>query len=292
MRSAITEGLADALAAGTAPAAVFGFDAVEHGARRGASTRSPDDLVFNPLNPRAARDNFLQGAVDILQALRIAGVKLNPASSPTGAAIAFDQTKLAFFGHSQGSTSGEIALAFSGAAPEAVLSGAGAFLTQSLLHKQSPRDIGAGLTFLLGEPLDAEHPVITLFQSFFDRSDPLYENPLLVSSPPAAVGAKHVFMSWGTGDTYTPRATLEANARSLGLPPVAPVLEDYGTIGIPRPVSMNMTSAGAVKRTAAAFQYAPAAYDGHFVALRNPAAVADWTAFLQSAFATGTPAVP
>ena len=64
------------LAAGTTPAAVLGFDAVEHGARKGASTKKSDDLVFNPLNPRAARDNFLQGAVDVLQALRVVGTSL------------------------------------------------------------------------------------------------------------------------------------------------------------------------------------------------------------------------
>ena len=81
--------------------------------------------MFNPLNPRAARDNFLQGAVDILQALRVSAVALSAAASPTGAAIVFDPGALAFFGHSQGSTSGEIALAWSGAAPAAVFSGAG-----------------------------------------------------------------------------------------------------------------------------------------------------------------------
>jgi hypothetical protein len=282
MRSAITDGLADALTAGSTPAAVFGFDAIEHGARRGASTRSPDDLVFNPLSPRASRDNLLQGAVDILQAFRVAGVKVAASASPTGAAIAFDATKVAFFGHSQGSTSGELALAFSGAAPAAVLSGAGAFLTQSLLHKTSPRDIGAGLSFALGEPLDAEHPVLTLFQSFFDRSDPLSYNPLIVAAPPTGVAAKRVYMSWGTGDTYTPSLTLAANAQSLGLLPVVPVLEDYGqAMTLTRPVARS-----------AVFQYAPNGYDGHFVALKNDAAIADWTAFVKSALATGMATVP
>src|SRR5690348_17761630 len=41
---------------------------------------------------------------------------------------------LAFFGHSQGSTSGEIAMAWSDAAPAAIFSGAGAYLTDSLLQ--------------------------------------------------------------------------------------------------------------------------------------------------------------
>jgi hypothetical protein len=292
MRSFIGDGLPVKLAAGPAPAAVFGFDAVEHGARKNGSTKKPDDLVFNPLNPRAARDNFLQGAVDILQALRLASVTIDAATSPTGAAISFDATAVAFFGHSQGSTSGSLALAVSDAAPAAVLSGAGAFLTHSLLDKTMPQNIGAGLTFLLGEPLDAQHPVLTIFQSYFDRSDPLGYNPLLVFAPRAPRMPKHVYMSWGTNDTYTPRSTLEANAQSLGIPLVGPVLEDFGFTPIARPVTTNVAGPGGLRRTAAVFQYASDMYDGHFVAQRNTAAAADWSAFLTTYLAVGTPSIP
>ena len=100
-----------------------------------------------------------------------------------------------------------------------MFSGAGSHLTSSLLDKTMPVNIGAGMAYLIGEPLDAEHPVMTLFQSFFDRSDPLSYNPLIVTRPPAGVASKHVYMSWGKGDTYTPTSTLEANAQSLGLAP-------------------------------------------------------------------------
>ena len=184
MRSFVSDGVAKELAAMTRPAAGFSFDAVEHGARKGGSTKKPDDLVFNPLNPRAARDNFLQGAVDILQALRVSAVSVTATSSPTGVAMVFDPDKVAFFGHSQGSTSGELAIALSDTAGAAVFSGAGAYLTASLLDKTMPVNISTGMEFLIGEPLDAEHPVMTLFQSFFDRSDPLSYNPLIIT--PAA----------------------------------------------------------------------------------------------------------
>ena len=50
------------------------------------------------------------------------------------------------------------------------LLGRGAYLTSSLLDKTMPVNISAGMEFLIGEPLDAEHPVMTIFQSFFDRS--------------------------------------------------------------------------------------------------------------------------
>jgi predicted esterase len=292
MRSFIDEGIAAKLASATTPAAVFSFDAVEHGARKNGSTKKPDDLVFNPLNPRAARDNFLQGAVDILRALQVAHVSVTATNSPTGAAIAFDPSKLAFFGHSQGSTSGEIAMAFSDDAPATVFSGAGAYLTSSLLDKTMPINISAGMAFLIGEPLPAEHPVLTIFQSFFDRSDPLNYNPLIIRRAPGKVATKHVYMSWGTADTYTPRSTLQANALSLGLAPAGKVLDDYGTAAITRPVAANVLASDGAMRTAAVVQYDPSGYDGHFVALQNPTATADWTAYLTSFFATGKPTIP
>jgi len=292
MRSFISDGVAKQLAAMTRPAAGFSFDAVEHGARKGGSTKKPDDLVFNPLNPRAARDNFLQGAVDILQALRVSAVSVTAASSPTGAAIVFNPDKVAFFGHSQGSTSGELAIAVSETAGAAVFSGAGAYLTASLLDKTMPVDISAGMEFLIGEPLAAEHPVMTIFQSFFDRSDPLNYNPLIITRPPALIPSKHVYMSWGKGDTYTPRSTLEANARSLGVSPVGPLIEAYGVDPIARPVTLNQAGGDGIMRAGGVFQYQPGSTDGHFVASMNAAAVSDWTAFLQSYIATGTPVIP
>jgi predicted esterase len=291
MRSVIDDGISKVLAGATNPAATFGFDAVEHGARKGASKKSPNDLVFNPLNPRAARDNFLQGAADILQALRVAGLTLDAATSPTKAPIAFDATKTTYFGHSQGSTSGALAMAVSDAAKATVFSGAGAFLTHSLLDKTSPVNIAAGMTFLLQEPLDADHPVLTLFQSYFDRSDPLNFNPLIITRPPGKLASKHVWMSMGTMDTYTPQSTLDANAASLGLPRVA-AMAGGPPPGTMRPVSLDVTGGDGAKRTAGVFVYAPSGYDGHFVATKNPMAVADWTAFVQSYLAAGTPSVP
>jgi len=248
--------------------------------------------VFNPLNPRAARDNFLQGGVDILQALRVAGVSVTASSSPTGTAIVFDPTKLAFFGHSQGSTSGELAMAWTDAAQATVFSGAGAYLTASLLDKTMPVNIAAGMTFLIGDTLSPEHPVMTIFQSFFDRSDPLNYNPLIIRRAPPTIATKHVYMSWGKGDTYTPRSTLDANARSLGLSPAGSVIDELMVTPIARPVTLNLTGSDNVPRTAAVLQYMPTGYDGHFVATKNDAAIADWTAYLSSTFTTGTPTIP
>jgi len=293
MRSIVTDGLAGALAGGMPAAAGLGFDAALHGARRGASTLSPDQLVFNLLNPRAARDTYLQGAADIVQALRVAGVGLTANASPTGAAIAFNPAAVAFFGRTQGSTSGELALPFTDTALAAVLSGAGSFMTSSLVDRRSPSDLSAGLARAVGEPIDPLHPVVTLMQSFFDRADPLNTNPLTEKQPETGHASKHVFMSWGLGDTYTPASTLTANVLSLHVPAIRPLIETADLLLVSRPVSLNITAGDGKMRTGVVAQYLPASGDdGDFVALKVPAAIADWTAFLTSYFATGTPAVP
>lgn len=292
MTDFIHSGVAAQLATAAAPLAVLGFDAVEHADRRGSSTEKPDNLVFNVLNPRAARDNFLQGAADILSEAKFSAVSIG---ADGGAPITFDSSHVYFFGHSQGSTSGELALPFLDAAPTAILSGASAHLTQSLLHKSSPVDAKAGIAFLIQEDpsqLDTEHPVLGLFQNFFDRADPLNANGAIVRAPLAGHAPHNVFMTWGTGDTYTPEGTLQANLVSLGIPVAGAVLE--GNVGAPvsRPVSQNI-NVGSGSVTAAAAQYAPpSGSDGHFVAFEVPGAVSDWTAFIQSDLASGRPTLP
>jgi hypothetical protein len=82
-KAAISDGIAETMATASTPMATLTFDGVGHGERRGPSTRTPDSLVFNLVNPRAARDNHLQGAVDVIQALRVAQVA--PFDVPAGA---------------------------------------------------------------------------------------------------------------------------------------------------------------------------------------------------------------
>jgi hypothetical protein len=137
--------------------------------------------------------------------------------------------------------------------------------------------------------------VLTLLQSFFDRSDPLHTNPLMVTRPAAPRASKHVFMSWGVGDTYTPKSAREAGAFSLHLPAIRPLVEAEELLLVSRPVTLDVTGGDGKMRTALVSQYLPTGattYDGSFVALREPTAIADWSAFLKSYFATGTPAVP
>ena len=47
-------------------AVTVAIDMPLHGSRANGSTRTPDTLVYNFLNPAAARDNFMQGAADFM----------------------------------------------------------------------------------------------------------------------------------------------------------------------------------------------------------------------------------
>ena len=220
MRSFIADGIAAQLARGAD--AGGGVRLRRRRARRaqGASTENPDDLVFNPLNPRAARDNFLQGAVDILQALRVCGGLAAAARRRPGRRSRSTRRKLTFFGHSQGSTSGELAMALSDAAPAAILLGRGVLPDRVAARQDHPGQHLGRMTFLIGEALDAEHPVMAIFQTYFDRSTPSATTRSSSSARPGRrVEARlHVV---GHDDTYTPRSTLEATRARSGWRPWA-----------------------------------------------------------------------
>ena len=296
MRSFINEGIASTLAAGTPSFAVFSYDGVEHGARKHGSTIDSKELVFNVLNPRAARDNNLQGGADVLQLLRLGGISV-PASV-TGAPVSFDAGHVLFFGHSQGSNVGLVGLAHAPGPRAVVFSGAGGGVVDGILTKTSPVDIAAGMKILLGEPLDRTHPAMVVFQTYFDRSDPMVYAPLFVRRPPTGAVGRHVLHTYGLGDTYAPPTTLGNVTKALGVPVVGPVLEAVtdpvaAAVGATaRPIIADVKAGDGQNVTAATFQYAPAGYDGHFVALENPDAIADWTTFFQSYLLIGTPHVP
>ena len=160
-----------------------------------------------------------------------------------------------------------------------ILSGAGANLGEALAAKKKPFDVPTTLLSVLGDTVDALHPVAILLQSYFDRSDPF--------ATASSISGKDIYMSWGTTDSYSPLATLEYNARALKLKPVAPVLEqidpDKNSLG--PPISRPNIIVPAV------FQYNSGG-EGHFVAFQVAAAKTDWLAFITSYWADGSTSIP
>ncbi len=286
---AVQSGLAARLATASEPMAMFSFDGVVHGERQVESSRDAQSLMFNVINPRAARDNNLQGAVDVISALRIP--EIGEQTLPGAGNTRFDASNAYFFGHSQGSNVGVPAIATSDLAKAAIFSGAGAHLTRGILTKTSPVDAKAALEFLIGEPLGTNHPVMVIWQTFFDSVDTLHYAPLLVKSPPDGLASKNIYMSWGVEDSFSPNPTMNSMAQSAGLQVADSVIEDIGSGLVSRPVEGNLRGGDGVFRTAALFQYTSEGFDGHFAGLRNPQAITDWLAFLTSAISGGTPRV-
>ena len=296
---AVGAGLGDEAAA-MASAATLSFDLPQHGERRGGSTRSPDVLVYNFVNPRAARDVFHQGAADLMSLVYWAtGFSLDAATSPTGEAIAFDPTRIVVFAHSQGATHASLALPYEPDVTAALLSGNGGDLTQSLLHKTQPVNIAGILPFALLDPTGSGtlstgdfHPALAIFQAYFDPVDPVSYGRRIQREPVGAAPAQHVFMTYGLGDTFSPEPTLQAYAVSAGFVVVEPELVDFGLGEAPPPLSGN------VIRDMLGFsigmrQYSPeGGVDGHFVASRASAQGAeDAVRFVTMALRGEVPAI-
>lgn len=296
-------GWAEEVAGGSSPAATLAIDMPQHGERRGDSTEDPELLFFNVINPHAARGNVLQGSADLMSLSRWAVEgSIGAGASPTGAAVSFDDTRIAVLGHSQGATHAAIMLPFEPNFAAGMLSGVGGHLTTSMLTKTEPLPIADAVGVLMMD-LDGSdlacgdyNPGLALVQTFYDVADPINYAGLLATSPvPSAPTGHHVFMSYGLNDHYSPEETQEAYARAGDFPHVGPELRSLDLKTIAEPAFGNV-SIGGVDRTFGMHQYAPKAaangdaVDGHFVAVRSDQdGFPDVSRFLGQVFSGITP---
>ena len=292
LRSAISNGVVEALSRIELPGdtprgfAVLAIDQVMHGARRG-SERLPEELVYNFRNPRAARGNFLQAALDNLTLAEIAAALEIPAdASPTGEALRFDPEHVYFFGHSQGGTSGPLSMPYADRYPAAVYSGAGGGLANSLIEKTSPSAVLDGLRVALQErEIGATHPVLSLIQQYFDAVDPLNFAALQAAEPLEGRDRHSVLHIYGLEDSYTPPSTIRTLAAAMYGALAEPVhITIAGLAPAPPPIKGNLGG-----QTVVTAEYTPDGYDGHFVAFRHATARAQWVRFLVSALRDGVP---
>ena len=279
----------------------IGWDQVLHGARRNGDDTHPNELVFNYANPDAAKGNFLQGAADTHAVLEyVASLNIGAGDSPTGQEIRVNPEQIYFFGHSQGGTTGPLALPWDPSAKGAILSGAGAGLALAILGKTTPVNSPAAVAAVLAEcglegcaELSTSHPVINLLQAFFDPVDPVNFGHLIASQViPGETYPHHVFHTNGLGDTYSPNPGLDAMARSLRATYILPLQSDE-LEGVPTasaPFGGNIIH-DAVSYSVLGRQYTPVGYDGHFVVFRNETAQGDVAEFLGTAVTLGVPEV-
>jgi len=305
-RSVVDLGLSDDYALGTAPPglgigidggatatpvpmAVLGFDGVLHGTRNGGSTKPVGELVYNFLNPAAARDNGLQAAADLIAL---------PRSLPSFASqgIALDGNRLSLYGHSQGGNAASLVAARQSAYGTIVMSGTGGTLIYTLLGKTKPIDVPAVLPYLLGETgstaVDAAHPVLNLMQMYFERSDSVNFGRRLFKEPFAGMTAHHILHVYGINDSYSVVQTQQSYALAAGLKVATPILDNFGLDPTVPPVSNNEYFIPVGKLTAVELQYQPTPdYDGHFVSTQNANARAAIQEMLVTSARDGVPTV-
>lgn len=274
----------------------IGWDQVQHGARRNGDETGPNELVFNYANPQAAKGNFLQGAADVHAVMAyIEQLNIAAADSPTGQEIRANPTQIYFFGHSQGGTSGPLALPWDPTSRGAVLSGAGAGLTLAILGKTTPVNSPEAVKFVLmeNETPGETHPVINIIQGFFDPVDPVNFGHLIGAEVVDGVTfPKHVFHTNSQTDTYSPPAGLDAMARSLHATYILPM--HVSIAGVPTadaPFGGNVQHDMSIYSILGRQYETDGTYDGHFVTFRHPTTIGDVQEFLGTAVTLGIPEV-
>jgi pimeloyl-ACP methyl ester carboxylesterase len=255
--------------------AVIGIDNVMHGPRQDPSADSiswvadlwnmdqPGNLYFNVINARAARDNTLQGGVDLLYLTRLVA---NDSPVVGGVDTEFDPDQIYFIGHSQGTTIMSPYLEHETELRAAVLSGAGAELVLSILNKTKPVNIAELAGTLFGDKnLTRIHPMMGLLAILFGPADSIAYASKFVVNPPRQ--ARPLLMFSGIGDSFTPYPTQAALIRAMDIPLVRPVeLAIDGVEDVASPVSDVTINGSAAGVPAAVLQYTPSAgNDGHFV---------------------------
>ena len=289
--------------------AAMGIDQIFHGTRPGAPPLGDPTaettiqlLFFNLDNILAARTSNRQSAIDVVQQARLftdSHVKVPAATSVTGQDIAFDGTKVMFFGHSQGGLNGPLFLAGSDLARGGVLSGAGSDLALNLLEKTKPVDVAAAFRILvgLGDPdvateLNIFHPVMTLVQTIVDPADPLEYGGFIARAPRGGHTPKSIYQTEGVGpdgvgDSYAPPHGIEALSVAIGLPRQLPGVRSVVEAGWAGLTDVSVPSEGLSgnigdgRASGVLAQFVPAAgRDGHFVVFNNAKAKGQAATFL------------
>lgn len=299
-RSFISDGTARALA--KVCVASHGIDQIFQGNRLGhpaANDPNPSgttDLTFFNLNNLiAARTNGRQAAIDVVQQARLftaSHTSVPAATSRTTTEIKLDDSKLTFFGHSQGGLNGPLFLAADNAARGGVLSGSGSMITVALLEKTKPTpSVAQAVKTILQliHPEDAGelnlfHPVTNLAQTIVDATDPIHYVGYMIQHPRPMFAPKSIYQTEGispdgTGDSYAPPHGIELGAVATGLPRMLPGVRaiteaafgGLGDVMIPAGGLQGNLANGMASGVLAQW-VPPTGTDGHFVVFNVPAA--------------------
>ena len=280
------------------------IDQPMHGPRQGDEQGlDPGPLFFNVRNPQAAQGNIFQGASDNFSLVR--WIEGFTGELPGAGELRFDAGHIYYHGHSQGGTTGPIFAPYEPSLRAVVFSGCAGSLVFGLLGKSKPYDSSVGLRLALQElKIDEPHPLLHLFQLYFDPSDPLIYAHLLYREP--ATTPKHAMQVMGQNDSYTPftgQSAYAGNAgATLGLPDSVPEwfdrIEQYEMATSEFPISGNIEVDGqAITGVVTQYLNDPGhsvggePYDGHFVTYQNLTAIDQVRGFFASLLVDDVPTV-
>jgi hypothetical protein len=294
-RSFIDDGIAAELVA--EGYAVIGIENVMHGVRSWPTSPPPTGLggigtlprplvieadpgriFFNLVNPRASRDNILQGAADLFYLTRLVRNVNATLPGPDGA-VHFNPARVYYIGHSQGTVIVPPYLLAEADLKAAVLSGSGADLALSILNKKEPGDVSlAAAAVFADQTLGRIHPMMGIIAMLFAPTDSISYAPLWVRTHPDR-GPLPLLHFSGVGDTFTPDVTQWAQMRASGMPIVGtPDVAVAGVATVASPAKNNLNGV-----TAGVAQFTPAAdRNGHFVMYDVAAAKATLVHFFSS----------
>ena len=272
-----------------------GIDQVFHGPRGGSNGgcfgMSVELCFFNPVNVVAGRNNSRQAALDnVMLRKLLSRVRLPAGLDPDGREVHFASERVGFFGHSQGGLSGALYTALAPQLTASVLSGAGGNLTTTVLVRKDPFDVKqlAEGSLILGiegrESLDEFHPALALIQTFAEAADPSSYGRYYIARPQGS--AKHVYLTSGMLDPYTSPFTAEVLAASAGIPQLQPVAQAsaphalLGLAPVAAPVQGDVHADDGRAATAALRQFPG---QGHFPAIDDPSARAQWRGLFDQA---------
>lgn len=275
--------------------AVVSFDQPLHGARN-TGNWSVELKTFNITNMLATRDNFRQSAIDTVVLMHVLLNNSIPSTiSCNQKEIAFDPDRIYFFGHSQGGLTGPLFAAVEPGLKAALFSEGGGRFIISIYQKTEPVDIPAVARTLLAlkegdYDVDLFHPVLNLLQIIADPADPTNYGRLLIKNPVCKsdiCAPKHIFMTEGTIDPYTPPDAIEALALSTSVNPYKEIyrsrefFEKYGYNSVDKKMLPGNVSTedGSQWVTGVLVQFKD---QGHFPVFYDPAAIEMYKTFFYS----------
>ena len=261
---------------------------------------------FNFINLVALRDNVRQAASEFTMLTKMTRHLRIPASMVPLAEIHgneafFDDTNYYFWGHSTGSSIGDIVLAVEDNFRAGMVSGAGVSWIYNVVFKEEPLPIGQAYEILAGiEQLDSFHPLTTIFQNVCDPAEAAYFAQHWNADPLATNRPMNILIIMGLYDGYFPPLMIDgliASARvdlagEIIYEPTLETIDYTGRKALSLPVENNYKQ-GANSATAVAVQFeTPDGIDGHYAPFYMEEAKYAYSCFFGSLAKTGTATIP